>query len=167
MRRASTLLIGFLVVFLPFTLLYAADISPGQQAPEFTLKSLKDRNLSLKELRGQVVMINFWATWCAPCRQEIPALNTLYEKYRDTGFVLLGVNVDTESVNAIQMASKLKATYPILFDTDKRASVLYQVSAMPTTILIDRDGKVRYIQKGYVTGIENKYQAQIRELLKE
>jgi peroxiredoxin len=94
-------------------------------------------------------------------------LNTLYEKYRDTGFVLLGVNVDSESVNAIQMVSRLKATYPILFDADKRASVLYQVSAMPTTILIDRDGKVRYIQKGYVTGIENKYQAQIRELLKE
>ena len=167
MRRASTLLIGFLAVFLSFTPARAADILPGQPAPEFTLKSLKDKNLSLKELRGQVVMINFWATWCAPCRQEIPALNTLYEKYRDAGFVLLGVNVDSESVNAIQMVSKLKATYPILFDTDKRASVLYQVSAMPTTILIDRDGKVRYIQKGYVTGIESKYQTQIRELLKE
>jgi peroxiredoxin len=167
MRRASTLLTGILAVFLPFTLVCAADISPGYRAPEFTLKSQNGRNLSLKELRGQVVMINFWATWCAPCRQEIPALNTLYEKYRDTGFVLLGVNVDTESVNAIQMASKLKATYPILFDTDKRASMLYQVSAMPTTILIDRDGKVRYIQKGYVAGIEGKYQTQIRELLKE
>jgi peroxiredoxin len=167
MRRASTLLTGCLVVFLSFTPLYASDISPGQPAPEFTLKSLKDKNLSLKELRGQVVMINFWATWCGPCRQEIPALNTLYEKYRDTGFVLLGVNVDSESANAVQMVSRLKATYPILFDADKRASVLYQVSAMPTTILIDRDGKVRYIQKGYVTGIENKYQAQIRELLKE
>ena len=167
MRSASTLLTGFLAVFLPFTLVCAADISSGYRAPEFTLKSQNGKNLSLKELRGQVVMINFWATWCAPCRQEIPALNMLYEKYRDTGFVLLGVNVDTESDNAIQMASKLKTTYPILFDTDKRASVLYQVSAMPTTILIDRDGKVRYIQKGYVTGIESKYQTQIRELLKE
>jgi peroxiredoxin len=167
MRRASTLLMGFLAMFLPFALVHAADVVPGYPAPEFTLKSLKDKNLSLKELRGQVVMINFWATWCGPCRQEMPALNTLYEKYRDTGFVLLGINVDSESVNAIQMVSKLKATYPILFDTDKRASVLYQVSAMPTTILIDRDGKVRYIQKGYVTGIENKYQAQIRGLLKE
>jgi peroxiredoxin len=158
---------GCLAVFLPFTPLYASDISPGHPAPEFTLKSLKDKNLSLKELRGQVVMINFWATWCGPCRQEIPALNTLYEKYRDTGFVLLGVNVDSESVNAIQMVSRLKVTYPILFDADKLASVLYQVSAMPMTVLIDRDGKIRYVQKGYVTGIENKYQTQIRELLKE
>jgi peroxiredoxin len=167
MRRASTLLIGFLTVFLSFTPARATDISPGQAAPEFTLKSLKDKNLSLKELRGQVVMINFWATWCGPCRQEIPALNTLYEKYRNAGFVLLGVNVDSESANAIQMISRLKATYPILFDTDKRTSVLYQVSAMPTTVLIDRDGKVRHIQKGYVTGVESKYQVQIRELLKE
>jgi len=158
---------GLLAVCLPFTPLCAADISPGYPAPEFTLKSQKGKNLSLKELRGQVVMINFWATWCGPCRQEIPVLNTLYEKYRDTGFVLLGVNVDSESVNAIQMVSKLKATYPILFDTDKHASVLYRVSAMPTTILIDRDGKVRHIQKGYVTGVESKYQVQIRELLKE
>ena len=167
MRIANTLLTGFLAVFLPFTLVCAADISPGYRAPEFTLKSQSGKNLSLKELRGQVVMINFWATWCAPCRQEIPALNTLYEKYRDTGFVLLGVNVDSETANAVQMASKLKATYPILFDTDKQASVLYHVSAMPMTVLIDRDGKVRYVQKGYVAGIESKYQTQIRELLKE
>ena len=167
MRGANIFLIGLLAVFLPFAPINAADISPGQPAPEFTLKSLKNGNLSLKELRGQVVMINFWATWCGPCRQEIPVLNTLYEKYRDTGFVLLGVNVDSESVNAIQMVSRLKATYPILFDSDKRASVLYHVSAMPTTVLIDRDGKVRYIQKGYVAGVEGKYQAQIRELLKK
>jgi peroxiredoxin len=167
MRRANILFAGILVIYMPFAPLHAAGIDPGHAAPEFTLKSLKDRNLSLKEFRGQVVMINFWATWCGPCRQEMPALNVLYEKYRHAGFVLLGVNVDSETANAVQMASKLKAAYPILFDTDKKASVLYHVSAMPTTVLIDRDGKVRYIQKGYVAGIEDKYQTQIRELLKE
>lgn len=167
MRGLIGLLTFVLAIFLPVTPMYAAGIDPGHAAPEFTLKSLKDRNLSLKEFRGQVVMINFWATWCGPCRQEMPALNALYEKYRHAGFVLLGVNVDSETANAVQMASKLKATYPILFDTDKRASVLYQVSAMPTTVLIDREGKVRYVQKGYVAGIEDKYQTQIRELLRE
>jgi peroxiredoxin len=167
MRKVNKLFTGMFVVLLPFASLHAAGIDREHAAPDFTLKSLKDRNLSLKEFRGQVVMINFWATWCGPCRQEMPALNALYEKYRSAGFVLLGVNVDSETTNAAQMVSKLKATYPILFDTDKRASVLYQVSAMPTTVLIDRDGKVRYIQKGYVAGIENKYQTQIRELLKE
>jgi len=167
MRRVNKLVSGILAILLPFVPLYAAGIDPGQAAPEFTLKSLKDRNLSLKEFRGQVVMVNFWATWCGPCRQEMPALNALYEKYRSAGFVLLGINVDSEKANAARMVTKLKATYPILFDTEKQASELYHVSTMPTTVLIDRDGKVRYIQKGYVAGIENKYQTQIRKLLKE
>ena len=169
MRRVILLLanMALILLLLPCRIAQPADSALDNQAPEFTLKSLRDKNLSLREYRGQVVMINFWATWCGPCRQEMPALNALYEKYRHAGFVLLGVNVDSETANAVQMASKLKATYPILFDTDKQASVLYHVSVMPTTVLIDRDGKVRYIQKGYVAGIENKYQTQIRELLKE
>ncbi len=149
------------------TLAQAVEIVPGAAAPEFTLKSLKGPNLSLKEYRGQVVMINFWATWCGPCRQEMPALNTLYEKYRRAGFVLFGINVDAESVNAVQMADKLRVAYPILFDTDKKASVLYQINAMPMTIIIDRDGKVRYVKKGYHAGYEENYQTQIRGLLKE
>lgn len=167
MRKLERLLAGILAMCLPFAPLQAAGVEPGQAAPPFTLKSLKDRNLSLKEFRGQVVMINFWATWCGPCRQEMPALNALYQKYRQAGFVLLGVNVDSETANAVRMASKLKAGYPILFDTDKQISAQYRVGAMPTTVLIDRDGKVRYVQKGYVAGIEDKYQTQIRELLKE
>ncbi|MBI3545920.1 MAG: TlpA family protein disulfide reductase [Gammaproteobacteria bacterium] len=146
---------------------FAANLETGQPAPNFTLKSLKDKNLSLKEFRGQVVMVNFWATWCGPCRQEMPALNGLYEKYRDAGFMLFGVNTESDSANAAQMIAKLKVNYPILFDTEKKVSALYRVSAMPTTVLIDRDGKIRYVQKGYLTGYENTYQTQIRELLKE
>jgi thiol-disulfide isomerase/thioredoxin len=112
-------------------------------------------------------MVNFWATWCGPCRQEMPALNALYEKYRDAGFVLLGVNIDAQPDNAVRMMRRLRVTYPILFDIDKKASVLYDVSAMPTTVLIDRDGKVRYVRKGYLAGYEDKYRTQIRKLLEE
>jgi peroxiredoxin len=169
MRRVSILVTQWLaaLLLLSWAAAQAAEMTPGSQAPEFTLKSLKDKNLSLREFRGQVVMINFWATWCGPCRQEMPALNALYEKYRSAGFVLLGVDVDAESGSAAQMAGKLKVTYPILFDTEKKASALYLVSAMPTTVLIDRSGKVRYVQKGYLAGYEDKYQTQVRELLKE
>ena len=145
----------------------ASEIASGQAAPGFTLKSLSGKNLSLREYRGQVVMINFWATWCGPCRQEMPALNALYEKYRSAGFMLFGVNVDAESANAAQMAGKLKVSYPILFDTDKKASALYQVNTMPMTVLVDRDGKIRHVQPGYRAGYEDKYQAQIREMLRE
>ena len=145
----------------------AADPVPGQMAPAFTLKSLNDRNLSLHEHRGQVVMLNFWATWCGPCRQEMPALNALYEKYRDAGFVLFGINVDADPDNAARMASRLKVTYPVLIDRDKKASMLYQVKAMPMTIIIDRDGKIRHVQKGYHAGYEDKYREQVRGLLTE
>ncbi|HYA37816.1 MAG TPA: TlpA disulfide reductase family protein [Candidatus Methylomirabilis sp.] len=145
----------------------ASEIASGQPAPGFTLKSQSGRNLSLREYRGQVVMINFWATWCGPCRQEMPALNALYEKYRSAGFMLFGVNVDAESTSAAQMAGKLKVSYPILFDADKKASALYRVNTMPMTVLVDRDGMIRYVQPGYRDGYADKYQSQIREMLRQ
>lgn len=151
----------------PGSAIPASEIAPGQAAPTFTLKSQSGKNLSLREYRGQVIMINFWATWCGPCRQEMPALNALYEKYRSAGFMLFGVNVDAESANAMQMADRLKVSYPILFDADKKASALYRIDTMPMTVLVDRDGKIRYVQPGYRAGFEDKYQAQIRELLRE
>lgn len=169
MRKISPFLMRWFIVLmlLPCVTAHASDMVPGSLAPSFTLKSLKEKNLSLQEYRGQVVMINFWATWCGPCRQEMPALNALYEKYRHAGFVLLGVNVDAEPANAARMVDSLRVTYPILFDRDKKASVLYQIKAMPTTVLIDRDGKVRHIQKGYRTGYEDMYQEQVKGLLTE
>ncbi|MFP5350878.1 MAG: TlpA disulfide reductase family protein [Gammaproteobacteria bacterium] len=139
--------------------------APGSAAPDFTLKSDSGRNLKLSELRGEVVMINFWATWCAPCREEMPLLNQLYEQYRKVGFTLLAINVDDDPAKARTMARKLGVSFPVLFDTDKRVSKLYDVAAMPSTLLIDRDGRVRYVHRGYVAGVEQKYQTQVRELL--
>jgi thiol-disulfide isomerase/thioredoxin len=123
-------------------------------------------NMRLQELRGSVVMINFWATWCGPCRQEMPHLNRLYEKYRASGFVLLGVNVDDDARNATEVSTKLGLKFPVLLDTDKKISRLYDLATMPSTVLIDRDGKVRYVHRGYLAGVEADYDKQIRELLK-
>ena len=123
-------------------------------------------NLRLKEQRGRVVMVNFWATWCGPCRQEMPQLNRLYEKYKASGFVLLGVNVDDDQRKAAEVAGKLGITFPVLLDTDKVVSKLYDLSTMPSTVIIDRDGKVRFVHRGYLTGYEDNYEKQIRELLK-
>ena len=136
-------------------------------APDFALKADSGRNLRLRELRGQVVMLNFWATWCGPCREEMPKLQQLYSKYHKTGFVLLGVNIDDNPANAVGMARKLGVTFPVLFDKDKSVSQLYKVDAMPSTVLIDRDGKTRYLHRGYKPGYEATYQTQLRELLKE
>ncbi|RZU02800.1 TlpA family protein disulfide reductase [Rivibacter subsaxonicus] len=136
-------------------------------APDFTLRTTEGPNLRLQEQRGRVVLINFWATWCAPCRQEMPHLNRLYEKYRGSGFVLLGVNVDEDPRNAASLAARLGLKFPVLLDADKQVSRLYQLSTMPSTVVIDRSGRVRYLHRGYRDGLELTYDQQILELLKE
>jgi len=143
-----------------------AAIAPSSSAPDFTLRTMGGPNVRLHEQRGQVVMINFWATWCGPCRQEMPHLNRLHDKYRASGFVLLGVNVDDDVKNAAAVATKLGVKFPVLLDTDKQVSKLYDLSTMPSTVLIDRDGKVRFVHRGYLSGYEDVYDRQIRELLK-
>jgi peroxiredoxin len=143
-----------------------AVIAPSAAAPDFTLRTLDGPNMRLAEQRGRVVMINFWATWCGPCRQEMPQLSKLYDKYRASGFVLFGVNVDDDVRNATEVAAKLAVSFPVLLDTDKTVSKLYDLSTMPSTVLVDRDGKVRYVHRGYLTGYEDTYERQVREMLK-
>ncbi len=139
----------------------------GQSAPDFALKSNTGENLRLSEHRGDVVMVNFWATWCGPCRQEMPLLEELHSRYERVGFSLLGVNIDDNSSKAMNMAKELGVTFPVLFDSRKEVSKLYQVDAMPVTVLIDREGTVRYVHQGYKPGYEDKYLDQIRSLLRE
>jgi peroxiredoxin len=143
----------------------AAPVS--QLAPDFTLKSTSGENIKLSELRGNVVMINFWASWCGPCRQEMPLLQQLYERYQDLGFTLLGINVDEDSVVADKILKEISVSFPVLYDSRNKVSKRYQVKAMPSTFVIDRDGKVRYLHQGYKSGYEASYQQQIRTLLSE
>ena len=144
----------------------AADLT-GQTAPDFALKSATGENLRLSEYRGDVVMINFWATWCGPCRQEMPLLDDLYGRYQRVGFSLLGVNIDDDSRRAMQMVEELGVTFPVLFDDRKEVSRLYQVEAMPVTVIVDRTGTVRHVHHGYKPGYEEQYLTQIRALLRE
>ncbi len=141
--------------------------APHSSAPDFTLRAMNGPNLRLAEQRGQVVMLNFWATWCGPCRQEMPQLDRLYAKYRASGFVLLGVNIDDDARAASELATRLGVKFPVLLDTQKQVAKLYELSAMPATVLIDRDGKVRWLHRGYREGVEATYEQQIRDLLKE
>ncbi len=139
----------------------------GQTAPDFALKSSTGENMRLSEYRGDVVMVNFWATWCGPCRQEMPLLDELYQRYSRVGFNLLGVNIDDDSRRAMQMIEELGVNFPVLFDARKQVSELYDVDAMPVTVIIDREGTVRYVHQGYKPGYEDKYLTQIRSLLRE
>lgn len=163
-RRARRLVMASLLAAVAGTAL--AAVAPRAAAPDFTLRTASGPNLRLQEQRGQVVLINFWATWCGPCRQEMPQLNKLYDKYRAAGFVLLGINIDDDTRRATEVAAKLGLRFPVLLDTDKAVSRLYDLGTMPTTVLIDRDGRVRHIHAGYLAGYENIYDQEIRGLLK-
>jgi len=147
----------------------AAALPPvGKAAPDFAAKSDSGRNVRLSELRGQVVLINFWASWCSPCRQELPLLNKIYTQYRSAGFMLLAVNVDDNRRDADAMLKRLNLRFPTLFDGGgKSVAKLYGVDTMPATLVIDRDGRVRFVHRGYYDGYERKYEQQVRELLKE
>ena len=164
MRGIKILLICLL---LPLTNAVGVTGLAGQLAPDFALKSLSGENLRLSEFRGEVVMINFWATWCGPCRQEMPLLDELHQRYQKVGFRLLGVNIDDDRRSVIKMVRVLGLNFPVLLDERKHVSRLYDVDAMPATLLIDRTGIVRYIHQGYRSGYEQSYVDEIRELLKE
>ena len=136
-------------------------------APDFTLESRSGENLRLEDHRGEVVMLNFWASWCGPCRQEMPLMDELYSQYKDLGFTILAVNVDENREEAHRFLDKVPVNYPILYDPESSVSELYEVQAMPTTVMIDRDGNARYLHYGYQPGYEDEYEQQIRELVRE
>lgn len=150
--------------------LFATTVAAGvaqAPAPDFTLKSAGGENLRLSELRGDVVMINFWASWCGPCRQEMPILSKLHDKYKAMGFTVLGVNVEEDSSEAKKLLKDMPVSFPVLFDNESVVSKQYDVVAMPSTVLVDRDGKMRFLHKGYKPGEEEIYLEMVRNLIKE
>jgi Thiol-disulfide isomerase and thioredoxins len=136
-------------------------------APGFALPSRSGDTVSLDKYKGQVVMLNFWASWCGPCRQEMPLLDQMHKRYSALGFTLIGVNVEANTKDAERWLSETPVSFPVVFDKESKVSKLYDVSAMPSTVFIDRKGNVRYLHRGYKAGDESEYLNQIRALLKE
>jgi thiol-disulfide isomerase/thioredoxin len=112
-------------------------------APDFTLPTLEDGSLRLADLRGKVVLVNFWATWCIPCRTEMPALEALYQRYQARGLEIVAVNLDTISTAGVEAFTKeVRVTFPIALDPTWSAAKAYRVHGLPTSYLIDRAGQV-------------------------
>lgn len=165
--QSRTISRSFLATLLLSLAVIVSAAAPDSPAPDFTLKSASGENLRLSELRGEVVLINFWASWCGPCRQEMPLLSELHDKYSDMGFTVLGVNVEEDSGQARKLLQDAPVSFPVLFDNQSVVSKQYDVVAMPSTVLIDRDGNMRYLHKGYKPGEEAIYLDKVRSLLRE
>jgi peroxiredoxin len=163
MRNRIAAIIAAVALALPAL---AADPT-GAPAPQFTLGARSGHNVSLAQYKGQVVMLNFWASWCGPCRQEMPLLESIYKKYNRLGFTLIGVNVEPDSNAANDWLKQTPVSFPILYDKESRVSKMYDVAGMPSTVIIDRAGKVRVLHRGYKPGDENEYLDSIRTLVRE
>ncbi len=163
--RCVLIAVSQLALCVPLTAHSEAAVSLA--APSFSLDARDGEAVSLDAHQGDVVMINFWASWCAPCREEMPLLEGLYQRYESLGFTLLGVNVDQDPSLAQAYLDEISVSFPVLFDTRNEVSQAYDVIAMPSTVLIARDGTLRYIHHGYQPGYEDDYQNQIRELIRE
>ncbi|MEE2729517.1 MAG: TlpA disulfide reductase family protein [Pseudomonadota bacterium] len=136
-------------------------------APDFTLPLAGKKKLKLSQLQGNVVMINFWASWCGPCREEMPLIEDLFQKYKKLGFVVYGVNVDANPQDAQALLKESGVSFPVGYDTKNKVSQLYSVDSMPSTVMVDRKGNMRFLHRGYKPGYEKDYEKQIRQLIRE
>jgi cytochrome c biogenesis protein CcmG/thiol:disulfide interchange protein DsbE len=140
---------AFLIIALSAGLAPLAAIVPNQPAPAFTLKSLDGKTLALSELKGKIVVVNFWATWCPPCRAEIPDFVEVYEQNRAKGLEIVGVSVDEMTPQQLRpFVDKNKMSYPVALVTDKILRDYGPISAIPTTFIIDKKGIIRHAEEG-------------------
>ena len=142
--RNTIMIIFFLIVLsgegLPNP--WAIDEMVGKGAPNFSLKDLNGKEVSLVDLRGKVILLNFWATWCPPCINEIPKLNELKKRYAEKNFEILGVSTDGSLSTVRKFLKKHPIAYTVLHDRGIKASRKYNVFSLPTTFLIDKNGKI-------------------------
>jgi len=126
-------------------------IRPGRpsRAPDFTVARLGSGSLSLKELRGQLVFLNFWATWCPPCKEEMPSMERLYQRYKARGFTIVAISIDSGAPDGVaRFVKKLGLTFPIGLDPKVEVANRYTVRALPSSFLIDRDGNTIAVALG-------------------
>ena len=121
-------------------------VLPPRPAPDFSLQDMDGEDYRLSDFRGKVVLLNFWATWCPPCRREMPSMQRLYLKYRARGLAVVAVNQWEDPDLVFEFAGRLslEPTFPILFDRESRIAEQFDVKGLPTTYLLDRDGSIRF-----------------------
>ncbi len=137
----------------------------GSEAPDFKLKSINGEVVELSELKGNVVLIDFWATWCGPCIRAVPFISRLYAEYADNGLVILSVNLGEDPNVVAEFAGKHKMLWTVLLDSDRSVADSYGVKAIPTFVIIDKGGVIRYRKAGYSQSVEHEITSIIEETL--
>lgn len=121
---------------------WSIDELVGKKAPEVTLKDMNEKTVSLSSLKGNAVLINFWATWCPPCRDEMPSLNRLYREYRNKGLIVVAVSTDRSASPVKDFLGKNPVDFPVLMDSNSKAAKQFKVFSLPTTLLLDKKGAI-------------------------
>jgi peroxiredoxin len=148
----------------------AAALSPGDAPPPIDAPDRSGRKVNLDELKGKVVLVDFWASWCRPCRQELPVLEALHRKFASQGLVVVGVNIDRNEKKMSSFLRSTQLTFLIVHDPKLDVASRYEPATMPSSYLIARDGKVRYVHEGFgdkdAAAIESRVKALLAEKTK-
>ncbi|MBI3988316.1 MAG: TlpA family protein disulfide reductase [candidate division NC10 bacterium] len=141
-------------------------INGKEEAPPFVLKDLQGREISLKDFRGKVILMNFWATWCVPCQWEMPEMEKLHQAFHDQGFAVVAIALDAEGAQTVgPFVKERKLTYPVLLDPELKAARQYRIMGPPTTFLIGREGELIGVALGPKEWAGEKAKALVRHLL--
>jgi cytochrome c biogenesis protein CcmG, thiol:disulfide interchange protein DsbE len=141
----------------------AADA--GQPAPNFALPNAQGSVVALESLRGKVVYVDFWASWCGPCRRSFPWMNEMQQKYGDKGLAIVAVNVDKKRADADKFLAQLPATFPVVFDEAGASPLAFGVKGMPSSYLIDARGNVVLVERGFLDEGRAQLEDRIKALL--
>ena len=160
------LILTFVVLIIPY-ILNAQEI--GKEPQAFSGKTASGEKVNLSDYKGKVTIIDFWASWCKPCKEGFPFLVELYDNYSEKGFEVLGVNLDEEVANMNMFLKKMDKNikFKIISDPDSKIGNLYNVEAIPSTFILDKKGVVRYMHLGFSGEEKDKFKKEIESLLNE
>ena len=163
LKKRFLLMVAMFFSF-PLTALAA---NAGTAAPSFNLEDLNGSSVTLEQFKGKVVFLDFWGTWCAPCKEEMPELDKLYNKYRKEGFEVIGVSINGSRPDIEKFLQKVPVGFHILIDDKDRAGDAYRVSSLPVGFIIGKDGIIRHKHMGFGSEFLPMYEKEIIELLKQ
>lgn len=143
----------------------ALALGRGSRAPDIGLSDLEGKRVTLADLAGKVVLVDFWASWCKPCREEMPVLEKLHRKYGPDGLVIVGVSVDKELAKAREFVARTKVSFRVVHDPEHQVAGRYAPAKMPTSYLIDKGGVVRFVHEGFDAEDAAKFPTEIESLL--